>query len=151
MPQGPDLLCTAVDGRPIAATQPRRLPVRGPRIAPRPACAFPPSLRHTPAVGEPGRPASHAAAPRTGGVGSVVLKLDGKVLNLFCRDRVALRKKNTVYGGDITRLSTHHTIPKSQEISDQKNNGKLKWNILSQQKFFKKVNNEHETTTKVSF
>lgn len=56
-----------------------------------------------------------------------------------------------MYGGDITRLSTHHTIPKSQEISDQKNNGKLKWNISSQQKFFKKVNNEHETTTKVSF
>lgn len=41
---------------------------------------------HSPLTVEQGNRASCAAVPRNGGVDSVVIKLDGKALNLLCRD-----------------------------------------------------------------
>lgn len=86
---------------------------------------------------------------RHNGINSLVPKLGGKALYLLCWDTIA-GEKNMIYV-NITRLSTHHTIPDSQKGNNQKKSSILKWTISSQQKFFTKMKNENETKTKVSF
>lgn len=159
--------CTPSDGGAVAAGPRPALHCRG-RAADRSHTATPPPRPRAPHSAPAGLriPSITAAHACRGGTGSAGFPRSGsedgwsgfrgsqvrrQSVKFILQGQGSSAEKNTVYGGDITRLSTHHTIPKSQEISDQKNNGKLKWNISSQQKFFKKVNNEHETTTKVSF